>query len=78
MEKNQRFARASRALFIVSLILGLVMIVLSALAIVLSAFKNRQAESSLELRPVEDDPPAQRPNLHLIESTGESIRAKRR
>lgn len=77
MEKNQRFAKASRALFIVSLILGLVMLVLSALAIILGTFKNRQGESSLELRPAEDEAPAKRGNLRLIQSSGADDRGQR-
>lgn len=77
MEKNQRLSKASKALFIVSLVLGIVMLILSALAIALAAFRNRgQTDDSLALQPVDDMPSADK-RLHLIETTGSGNLSKK-
>jgi len=70
MEKNQRLGKASKALFIVSLVLGIVMLILSALAIALAAFKNNgRTDESTELLPVDDTSSAPK-TIPMIESTG--------
>lgn len=78
MQKNQKLGKASKALFVVSLVLGVVMLILSALAIVLAAFRNNgQSEESLGLRAVEDTPPVPDKKLRLIETTGPSKLSRR-
>jgi len=77
MEKNQRLGKASKALFIVSLVLGIVMLILSALAIVLAAFRNNgRTEESLELQPVDDSSSAPKA-IPMIETTG-SVKTSRK
>ncbi|MFC5530399.1 hypothetical protein [Cohnella yongneupensis] len=73
MEKNQRFGKASKALFVVSLVLGFLMLLLSALAIILAAFKtNEPADDSLELSTTEVKPSTDSKKQRLIEATGSS------
>ncbi|WP_027085917.1 hypothetical protein [Cohnella panacarvi] len=73
MERNPKLGKASRALFVVSLVLGIVMLILSALAIALAAFGNRgQTDEPLELTTNDDTPRAYDNKLRLIETTDSS------
>jgi membrane carboxypeptidase/penicillin-binding protein len=73
MERNPKLGKASRALFVVSLVLGIVMLILSALAIALAAFRNGgQTYESLDLQPIDDTASTNDNQLRLVEtaSTG--------
>ena len=72
MEGNPKLRKASRALFVVSLVLGIVMLILSALAIALAAFRNRgqTEEQPLEINTIDDTANANDNRLRLIETTG--------
>ncbi|MFD0672348.1 hypothetical protein [Cohnella sp. GCM10027633] len=83
MENKERLGKASRALFVVSVVLGVVMLILAALAIVLGAFKSKpNAEQSLALTGSDDRSRRDRPSgsaarPRLIEQTGSSQSLKR-
>ncbi len=77
MERNPKLEKASRALFVVSLVLGIVMLILSALAIALAAFRNRgQTEEPLERKAIDDAPRAYDNQLRLIETTDSKKRLR--
>lgn len=74
MEKNLKFGKASKVLFVFSLVLGIVILILSALAIALAVFKSngRREEQPLELPSIDDTAHANDNRLRLIETTDAS------
>jgi hypothetical protein len=80
MERNPKLSKASRALFVVSLVLGIVILILSALAIALAMFgsnNRREEKKPLELQPIDDTAQTYDNRLRLIE-TNDSSRLSRK